>query len=121
LLDDPLAAAGMDWVTSLCATSLPEEQPYPSVYEALDAVLFAMEAAPSARRWAGAIILFEGLLMQALGYGGEHPARTEDWPVVLSQLNANGARLSRHLLSDRQQDVLAVRVRLVERFKRAVA
>lgn len=121
LLADPLGAAAIDWITALSAAVLPEEQSYDAVYDALDGVLSAIASAPSARRWASAIILFESLVTQALGYGGGQIARTEDWPAVLAGLNANAARLSRHLLSDRQQDLLAVRDRLIDRFKRAVA
>lgn len=121
LMTDPLAAAGMDWACALVATTLPEDLPYGEVYDALEGLLGAMEAAPSARRWAGAMLLFERLLMRALGYGGEAGALADDWPQVLAGLNANGARLARHLLNERQRDVLSARERMVDRFKRAVA
>jgi DNA repair protein RecO (recombination protein O) len=121
LLDDPMATAGMEWVTALSAAILPEEQPYEAIFEALEGTLCAMMAAPSARRWANAIVLFEGVVMHALGYGGRAPERAEDWPAIFAELNGNAARLSRHLLTDRQRDLLDVRARMVERFKRAVA
>ncbi len=121
LLADPLASAAVDWTTALCAAVLPEEQPAHGLYSALDAVMMALEAAPSARRWAGAILLFEGLMMHAMGFGGDVPDRHEDWPSLFAGLNANLGRLRRHLLSDRQRELLAVRERLVDRLKRAVA
>ena len=56
LLSEPLPAAAIEWATVLTATVLPEGQPYPRLYEALEALLDAIEAAPSAqsageRRW----------------------------------------------------------------------
>ncbi|MFM7028794.1 MAG: DNA repair protein RecO [Chakrabartia sp.] len=121
LMEDPMAAAGMDWACALVAATLPEEQVYGEIFEALDGLLGVMEAAPSARRWAGAMLLFERLLMRALGYGGEAGSLADDWPQVLAGLNANGARLARHLLNERQRDILPARERMVDRFKRAVA
>jgi DNA repair protein RecO (recombination protein O) len=121
LMAEALAAAAIEWVTALAAATLPEDQPCPDIYEALDGLLAAIAAAPSARRWAGALILFERALMQALGYGGTIPDLAEDWPSVMAGLNANAAALARHLLGDRRRDILAARERLVDRLKRAVA
>lgn len=121
LIADPLAAAGLDWLCALIAATLPEEEPHPDIFEAFEGVLAAIAAAPSARRWAGAIVLFEQLVMQALGYGGVHSERMADWPSVLAGLSKNGAQLTRNLLIDRQRDILPARDRLVDRFKRAVA
>ena len=39
LLSEPLPASAIDWVTALTATALPEAQPYPRLYDALDALL----------------------------------------------------------------------------------
>ncbi|HEU0134226.1 MAG TPA: recombination protein O N-terminal domain-containing protein, partial [Allosphingosinicella sp.] len=36
LLAEALPAAAIDWTTALAATSLPEGQPYPRLFEALD-------------------------------------------------------------------------------------
>ena len=121
LMAEALAAAAIEWVTALAAATLPEDQPCPDIYEALDGLLAAIAAAPSARRWAGALVLFERALMQALGYGGTIPDLAEDWPSVMAGLNANAAALARHLLGDRRRDILAARERLVDRLKRAVA
>ena len=52
LLSEPLAAAGIEWSTALTAAALPEGQPYPRLYQGLDGLLAAIEAAPSARGWA---------------------------------------------------------------------
>jgi DNA repair protein RecO (recombination protein O) len=81
----------------------------------------AVDAAPSARRWAGAVIGFERLMLFALGYGGVSVLHAEDWPTVLAGLNENETRLGRHLLSDRRAALLPARDRMVERLKRAVA
>ena len=51
LLSEPLLAAGIDWSTVLTATVLPEGQPYPPLYAALEALLDAIEASPSANGW----------------------------------------------------------------------
>lgn len=69
LLSEPLAAAAIDWVTALTATALPEGQPYPRLFEALDGLLAAIGAAPSARHWAAALAGYELLLLSELGFG----------------------------------------------------
>lgn len=66
---EPLAAAALEWATALTATSLPEAQPYPRLYDALGGVLGAIEAAPSARGWAVALVRYELLLLAELGFG----------------------------------------------------
>jgi DNA repair protein RecO (recombination protein O) len=69
LLAEPLPAAALEWTAALTAAALPEGQPYPSVYEGLDGLLAAIEAAPSARGWASALVRYELLLLGALGFG----------------------------------------------------
>jgi len=69
LLAEPLAAAAIDWATALTATALPEGQPYPRLFEALDGLLAALEAAPAARGWAAALVRYELLLLAELGFG----------------------------------------------------
>lgn len=66
---EPLAAAGIDWVTALTATLLPEAQPYPRLHAALDGVLAAIEAAPAARGWAAGLVRYELLILAELGFG----------------------------------------------------
>lgn len=69
LLSEPLPAAAIDWVTALTAAALPEAQPYPRLYDALDALLSLIEAAPSALGWAGLLVRYELLLLAELGFG----------------------------------------------------
>jgi DNA repair protein RecO (recombination protein O) len=116
LLAEPLAAAGLDWTTALTAITLPEGHPYPRLYAALDGVLNAIAAAPSARGWAGAVAAYEALLLAELGYGSG--ARPVDDAMVA--LRRSGDRLGDALLSGRRGDVIASRERLIARLERAI-
>jgi DNA repair protein RecO (recombination protein O) len=69
LLSEPLPAAAIEWVTALTATALPEAQPFERLYDALDALLALIEAAPSALGWAGPLVRYELLLLAELGFG----------------------------------------------------
>lgn len=69
LYAEPLPAAAIEWLCALTAAALPEGQPYQRLYDALAAVLEAVEAAPSARGWAGALARYELLLLAELGFG----------------------------------------------------
>ena len=69
LLSEPLPAAAIDWATALTAVVLPEGQPYPRLYDALDALLVLIEAAPSALGWASQLVRYELLLLAELGFG----------------------------------------------------
>ena len=69
LLSEPLPAAAIDWATVLTATALPEGQPYPPLYQALEGLLDAIEAAPSAAGWGAALVRYELLLLAELGFG----------------------------------------------------
>jgi len=69
LLAEPLPAAAIEWVTVLTATALPEGQPYPRLYQVLDGLLAAIEAAPSAGGWGAAVVRYELLLLAELGFG----------------------------------------------------
>ena len=69
LLGEPLPAAAIEWATALTATALPEGQPYPRLHSALDALLAAIEAAPSASGWGAALVRYELLLLAELGFG----------------------------------------------------
>ena len=69
LLSEPLPAAAMEWAAALTATALPEGQPYPRLYEALEGLLDAIEAAPSASGWGTALVRYEILLLAELGFG----------------------------------------------------
>ena len=69
LLQEPLPAAAIDWIAALTAIALPEGQPYPRLYQALDGLLAAVEAAPSASGWGAALVRYEMLLLAELGFG----------------------------------------------------
>ncbi|HEY1146774.1 MAG TPA: DNA repair protein RecO, partial [Allosphingosinicella sp.] len=69
LLGEPLPAAAVDWLCALTAATLPEGQAYPRLYEALDGLLSAIEAAASAQGWAAALVRYELLLLAELGFG----------------------------------------------------
>jgi len=69
LLSEPLPAAAIEWATALTATGLPEGQPYPRLHSALDALLAAIEAAPSASGWGSALVRYELLMLAELGFG----------------------------------------------------
>lgn len=118
LMAEPLAAAALDWATALTAAALPEGHPYPALHSALDGLLIAIEAAPAAHAWAGALLSYEAIMLASLGYGGV-PRHPSGWPETIAALNASGAALHRHILADRRDSVLAARERLVSRLKRA--
>ena len=69
LLGEPLPAAAIEWATALTATALPEQQPYPRLFQALGGLLDAIEAAPSAAGWGGSLVRYELLLLAELGFG----------------------------------------------------
>ena len=124
LYSEPLATAALEWVTALTAVALPESQPYPRLYVALDAMIEAIEAAPAARGWAVALVRYEDLLLAELGYGLDAPPAImveSGWSDILAALALTGQEIEAHLLTDRRAEALAARARLVERLKRAVA
>ena len=162
MLSEALPAAAIEWTTALAAAALPEAQPYPRLYAALDGVLAAVAAAPAARGWAAALVRYELLLLTELGFGldlsacvasgvnddlafvspksgaavsrsaGE-PYRDRllplpafliqggagEWSEIIAGLRLTGHFLERDLLQGRAIDILAARVRLVDRLKRA--
>ena len=69
LLSEPILASAIEWATVLTATALPESQSHPRLYEALEALLDAVEAAPSANGWGAALVRYELLLLAELGFG----------------------------------------------------
>lgn len=69
LLSEPLPAAAIEWAAVLTAAALPEGQPYPRLYDALEGLLDAIEAAPSAIGWGAALVRYELLLLAELGFG----------------------------------------------------
>lgn len=118
-LGEPLASAGIGWVTTLTARALPEGQPFPGIHGALEAVLDAICHAPSARGWARAIAAYEALLLQEVGYGhAQPPPADESWESLFARLDRLGLALAKHLLADPRRDGMAARAILIERFKR---
>ena len=69
MLEEPLPAAAIEWVTALTAATLPEAQPYPRLYQSLEGLLSAIEAAPSAAGWGAALVQYEMLILAELGFG----------------------------------------------------
>ena len=126
LLAEALPAAAIEWLTALTATALPEGQPYPRLYEALDGVLAAVEAAPSAKGWAAALVRYELLILRELGFGLDREqwpdflreGRAAEWSDIFDGLAITGAALGRDLLSGWQAGALDARERLVERLRR---
>ena len=115
-LGEPLAAGAIQWLTALTATALPEQQPYPALYEALGAALDAVCHAPSARGWVPAVIAYERLVLRELGYGRTATSGADDdWPQLLASFDRSGAALARYLLADRRGDVMGARAMLRER------
>lgn len=121
LLSEPLASAGIEWATALTAAALPEAQPYPRLFEGLDGVLTAIEAAPSARGWAAALVRYELLLLGELGFGLDEEEIRAFPGTTREGLRLTGERLARDVLIDRQAEVLTARERLIERLKRMSA
>lgn len=118
-LTEPLASAGIGWITTLTASALPEGQPYPALHSALEAVLDAICHAPSARGWARAIAAYEALLLREIGYGhAPAPPAEEPWQSLLARLDRQGLAIAKHLLADPRRDGMAARAMLIERFKR---
>jgi DNA repair protein RecO (recombination protein O) len=118
LLSEPLASAGIEWATALTAAALPEGQAYPRLFEGLDGLLTAIEAAPSARGWAAALARYELLVLAQLGFGLDEAELAALPGTILARLKLTGRLLARDLLTDRQAEVLAARERLIERLKR---
>lgn len=120
-LAEPLPAAAIGWVTALTASTLPERNPYPALYIALDALLEAICQAGSARDWVRALIAYEALLLRELGYGGAPPPAEAELDELLEILARQGASIERYLLADRRSDVMAARERLRARLRRMTA
>ncbi len=118
-LGEPLASAGIGWITTLTTRALPEGQPFPAIHGALEAVLDAICHAPSARGWARAIAAYEMLLLQEIGYGHTPmPPPDEPWQNLIARLDRQGLALAKHLLADPRRDGMAARDMLIERLRR---
>ena len=129
LLSEALPAAGIEWACGLTASALPEGQAYPRLYEGLDGLLSAIEASPSARGWATALVRYELMLLADLGFGITSArlaalppvllgGGVAGWEEIAEGMAFTGRFLERDLFTDRRAEILAARERLVERLKR---
>ena len=119
-MTEPLPAAAIGWACALTASTLPERNPYPSLYSALDALLSAICHAPSARGWLAAMVAYEAMLLRELGYGGMKPDMDEDFPAQFEAFRALHRSIRDYLLASNPHDVMAARVALGERLARIV-
>ncbi len=132
LMREPLPAAATEWACALTATAVPEGQPYNRLYSALDGLLAAIEAAPAASGWGGALVRYELLLLAELGFGLDvertagarlPPFITDGgqggWSDIADGLDLTGHFLARDLLAERWQALGAARGRLVDRLRKA--
>ncbi len=63
-----LKTAALSWVTTLCASALPERLPYPNIYSSFDALLTLIENT-DAFVWSQALVRFELIVLAELGFG----------------------------------------------------
>lgn len=118
-LSEPLPAAAIGWATALAASTLPEQQAYPMLYDALEGLLDAVCHAPSARGWLPGMIAYEAVLLRELGYGAQLPADAGgDLDALLAAFDVQGQRLARYPLADRRTNVMGARAMLRERLAR---
>lgn len=117
-LGEALPAAGIAWACALTASTLPERQPYPFIFEGLAGLLQAICHAPSARAWAGALAAYEMLLLRELGYGESSGRPDGPLPDILAALATLAGRLEHYLLADRRGDVMAARHRVTALLER---
>lgn len=66
---DRLAAPGVEWLCGLTAVTLAEGLAYPQLHSALAGALEVMDHADDARLWVAALVRYELLLLQHLGFG----------------------------------------------------
>lgn len=119
-MTEPLPAAAIGWACALTASTLPERNPYPTLYSGLDALLTAICHAPSARGWLGVMVTYEAMLLRELGYGGAKPVRHADLVGQFEAFRELHRPIRDYLLAERARDVMAARVSLGERLKRMI-
>ena len=120
-MTEPLPAAAIAWVTALSAAALPEQQPFPALFDALSGLIEAVCVAPSARGWALPLVSYEVLLLRELGYGVPVGRPAEgDWPAFLDAFDRVGRELVRYPLADRRQGAMGARDLLRERLARII-
>jgi DNA repair protein RecO (recombination protein O) len=69
MLGDGLQLAGLDWLTTLTATLLPERDPHPGLFGSLDRLLDRMEVDAAPAGWLADLVRFDLQLLSDLGYG----------------------------------------------------
>ncbi|WP_298334145.1 recombination protein O N-terminal domain-containing protein [uncultured Erythrobacter sp.] len=119
-MTEPLPAAAIAWACALTASTLPERNPYPSLYTALDALLEAICSAPSARGWLAAMVAYEAVLLRELGYGGVKPDLTAQLSKQFEAFRGLHRPIRDYLLAGSDRDVMAARTALGERLKRMI-
>ncbi|MEM7780509.1 MAG: recombination protein O N-terminal domain-containing protein [Pseudomonadota bacterium] len=119
-MTEPLPAAAIGWTCALTASTLPERNPYPTLYTGLDALLDAICHAPSARGWLAVMVTYEAMLLRELGYGGDKPDTSGDFTALFETFRQLHRPIRDYLLAGTPRDVMAARVQLGERLKRIV-
>lgn len=119
LMTEPLPAAAILWAAALTTETLPEQQPYPALFDGLDGLLEAIAAAPSAQGWGPALLGYELLLLAELGFGLEPDLVTRAVADWLPGLALTGRRIRRDLLVRPGDTAWDARERLTHRLRRA--
>ena len=119
-MTEPLPAAAINWACALTASTLPERNPYPSLYASLSALLDAICSAPSARGWLAAMVAYEAILLRELGYGGAKPDISASFEAQFETFRALHRPIRDYLLAGNPRDVMAARTALGERLKRMI-
>lgn len=119
---EPLPAAAIQWACALTATTLPERNAYPALFEGLEGLLDTICHAPSAREWLGAMVAYETLLLRELGYGEMgvlmSPNRGANFASMFDAFRRLHRPIRDYLLVDTARGVMAARVTLGERLAR---
>ncbi|MGB7408057.1 MAG: recombination protein O N-terminal domain-containing protein [Pontixanthobacter sp.] len=124
-LNEPLAAAAISWITSLCASVLPERNAYPNLYHAMGGVLDAICQAPSARGWLPGLLQFERLMLRELGYARGNLApppigSDAELQEMLALFDRLFMPIEKHLLAGAYGDVISARRLLRGRLEKLV-
>ena len=119
-MTEPLPAAAIQWACALTASTLPERNPYPSLYQGLGALLDAICAAPSARGWLAAMVGYEAMLLRELGYGGAKPDLAAKFAEQFEAFRQLHRPIRDYLLAERTGGVMAARVALGERLAKMI-
>lgn len=69
VMTQPLAGAGIGWITALAAVAMPERQPYAQAHQAISAVIDSAAAATAGPAWAGGLAHAELVVLGELGFG----------------------------------------------------